>query len=430
MAKAFKAKWILTSSNGDYETVYENCALVVENGKISDILPQEEIYDEIYESVEDFGNAVITPGFVDPDANLQYNEPTNYKKFWIKLRQFFSMLGTPYDNYAMKLADMQAEIMSLDKNLLAKIFKDNLKNELISGTTCLLQTVKADKTGKMFFEILNKLPIKTFLMLEIQADSVKNSNKALHKIKNAYKFFKKTHTDSTYFGLNPKSVWQVHKKLWRFLSKFAKRNELPICCELLESQEELNLLNGEFSYLEYYNRFLGNKKIPYEIGKNPIEFLCDLKILNKNLIIKNGNFLSNEDMKVLSENEVKMVFSPTFNKNNFNKTLSNDVILRYFKNNFGIITNAEKTTVLAELLSMNLSLPIEDKIKYITLYPAKILGIDNLIGSLDFNKHADFNVFKLEKKQKSLSDIKSDFKPNYVYILGQKVVQNGEIVTE
>ena len=95
MAKAFKAKWILTSSNGDYETVYENCALVVENGKISDILPQEEIYDEIYESVEDFGNAVITPGFVDLDANLQYKEPTNYKKFWIKLRQFFSMLGTP-----------------------------------------------------------------------------------------------------------------------------------------------------------------------------------------------------------------------------------------------------------------------------------------------------------------------------------------------
>ena len=429
MAKAYKAKWILTASEGDYEPFYDDCALVVEDGKISDIISQNEIYDEVFEEVEDFGNAIITPGFINLRASLQYREPTGYKKIWVKLKQFFAMLGTPLDNYAMKLANIEAEIMSLDKNLLAKIFKDNLKNELTSGTTCLLQTIKPDKTGKMFFEILNKLPIKTFLMLEIYADSVKKSNKVFKKIKKAYDFFKKERKDSTYFGLNPKSVWQVHKKLWRFLGKFARRNRLVIMSELLESQEEFELLNDGFSYLEYYNRFLGNKKIPYEKGQSSVDFLMDMRVLGTNIIIQSGNFLNSEELKTLSECGVNMAFSPTINREIFNKNLSNDTILRNFSKRFGVMTGEVKTTVLEELFSMNLPLPVEEQIKYITLYPAKMLGTDDITGSLDINKHADFNVFKLDKKQKSLTDLRYNLKPYAVYILGNQVAKDGEIIS-
>ena len=428
MTKAYKAKWILTASEGDYKPCYENCALLVDNGKISDILPQNEICDEIYEAVEDFGNSIITPGFINLRANLQYRESTEYKKLWIKIKQFFAMLGTPIDNYAMKLADIEAEITSLDKNILTKIFKDNLKNELISGTTCLLQTVKPDKTGKMSFEILNKLPIKTFLMLEICADTVKKSNKIFKKIKAAYNLFKKEKNDSTYFGLNPKSVWQVHKKLWRFIGKFARRNNLAIMSELLESQEEFELLNNGFSYLVYYNRFLGNKKIPYENGQSSVEILKDLRILGTNLIIQNGNYLDTYELKALAENGVYMAFSPTVNKEIFKKNLSNDIILRYFSMQFGIMTGESKTTVAKELFNMNLPLPVEEQIKYATLYPAKMLKIDNIIGSLDFNKHADFNIFKLDKNQKSPADLKYNTKPSAVYILGHQVVKDGEII--
>lgn len=429
MAKAYKAKWILTSSdeNSEYKSVYENSALIVEDGKILDILPQSEIYDEIYETVENFGNSIITPGFVNLQADLHYKEPANCKKIGIKIKQFFSMPGTPLDNYAMKLADIEAEIMSLDKKQKTEIFKKNLKDELVSGTTCLLQNIKADKTGKMFFEILNKLPLKTFLMLEITADSEKKSNIILKKIKKIYNLFQKEKNDSTYFGLNPKSVWQVHKKLWRILGKFARRNKLIIMSELLESQEENEWINEEFSYLDYYNSFCGNKKIPYEKGQSSVEYLKNLRVLGTNLIIRNGNFLNAIELKTLAENGVSMVFSPTLNKEVFNKNHSAETILRNFSKRFGIMTGEIQNSVLEELFNLDLSLPIEEQIKYITLYPAKILGIDNIIGSLEYNKHADFNVFKLDKKQKLLTDLRYNIMPNAVYILGNLITKDGEL---
>ena len=122
-----------------------------------------------------------------------------------------------------------------------------------------------------------------------------------------------------------------------------------------------------------------------------------------------------------------MAFSPTINKKIFDKNLSNDTILMNFSKRFGVMTGEVKTTVLEELFSMNLPLNIEEQIKYITLYPAKMLGTDYITGSLDFNKHADFNVFKLDKKQKSLTDLRYNLKPYAVYILGNQVAKDGEI---
>ena len=428
MAKAYKAKWILTSAdeNSDYQKVYEDSALIVEDGIITNILPQSEIYDEVYESVEDFKNSVITPGFVNLNANLLYKNLSKDKKFFVKLKQFFSMLGTPLDNYAMKLADIKAEFISLNKKQKIEIFKDNLKNEIVSGTTCLLQTIKTDKNDKKFFEILNKLPLKTFLMFEIIADSDKKSNINFKKLKNTYKLFKKGKNDSTYFGLNPKSIWQVNKRMWRVLGKFARLNKLIMISEILESQEEYEWVNEGFSYLNYYNEFIGNKKITYEKGFSPVEYLRNLKVLGENLIIQNGNFLNSGELKTLAEYEVNMAFSPSLNKDFFNKELSCEIILRYFSKHFGFMANVKEKTVLEELFNMNLPLSIEEQIKYITLYPAKILGINDIIGSLEYNKHADFNVFKLDKKQKLLTDLRYNLKPDAVFILGNLIAKDGE----
>ena len=57
-----------------------------------------------------------------------------------------------------------------------------------------------------------------------------------------------------------------------------------------------------------------------------------------------------------------------------------------------------------------------------------MLGIDSIIGSLDFNKHADFNVFKLNKNQKALTDFKYNTKPCAVFILGKQIAKDGEII--
>ena len=196
---------------------------------------------------------------------------------------------------------------------------------------------------------------------------------------------------------------------------------------LLESKEEFDSINEGFSYLDYYNNFLGYKKIPYEKGLSAVEYLNNLKVFDKNTIIQNGNFLNSKEFELLSEAGVNMAFSPSVDKELYEKALSSELILRNFSKRFGVMTGTSQKTVLEELFLMELPEDIEELIKYITFYPAKILGISGITGSLDYNKHADFNVFKLNKKQKSPNDLRYNLTPEAVYILGRQIVKNGEI---
>ena len=67
--------------------------------------------------------------------------------------------------------------------------------------------------------------------------------------------------------------------------------------------------------------------------------------------------------------------------------------------------------------------PIE-VIEYLTKYPSKILRLDNIIGTLEEGKDADFNVFWL-KENETYNDVINKERPDYVYIKGRKMVSKG-----
>ena len=76
MAKAYKAKWIIPSD----DNIYTDCALIVDEGKIQEIIKQEDLKEEQYSTVRDFGHSVITPGFVNLHNHLQYTDLQMSKK--------------------------------------------------------------------------------------------------------------------------------------------------------------------------------------------------------------------------------------------------------------------------------------------------------------------------------------------------------------
>ena len=430
MADLFKAKWILTAAeNGsDIELLYEDCALETQNGKILDIIPQSEINEENYEFVEDFGSAVITPGFFDLDAKLQYtnvfeSEKSTFLKIINTVRHFFKMLGTPLNSYPMKLSEIEKEYKCLSSKQKFLNYKDGLKNEFLNGVTTLVQVSKTNKCGKKHFEYLNKLPIKTFFMFDLFSDSEKSSRRVFRRFKRDYMSMQKNKTDSTYIGVHPHAIWSVHKRLWRVLAKFVKRNNLVMMFPLLESEDEVEWLEKDFSYLDYLNNFFGYKKISLQKGENAVEYLNNIKAFGETTIIKNGNFLTSKELSKLAECGVNFAVSPTKNKEMFDK--NSEQILRYFPQKTGLAI--EGRSPLNELSNMNSSLSIEELIKYLTLYPSKMLGLSKITGSLELNKHADFNVFILDKKQKSPKDIMQKLQPDKVYILGRRIVNNGEI---
>ena len=67
-----------------------------------------------------------------------------------------------------------------------------------------------------------------------------------------------------------------------------------------------------------------------------------------------------------------------------------------------------------------------DAIKYLTIIPAKILRLNNIIGSLEADKDADFNVFELNEGE-DYNAILDKERPSHVYIKATRVVKNSKM---
>ena len=432
MAKAYKSKWIISASENG-QKVYEDCALIVDDGRIENIIPQNDIFEEIFENVIDFGNSVITPGFINLGATLEFakleevdNEKNKFRKFLLNVRQFFSMLGTPFNTYPMYLSNRYKEYFLLNKKEKLKAFQYGMEKALLSGITCLAE-ISADD---IFFEQAYKSPLKMFYFFDLFADSKKESKKVFKKVKKCVKKFQKIKNENTSIGLYPHSVWSVNENLWSVISKYSRKYNLLLMTELAESKDELEWVEYGKSNLDYLNNFIGYKKIKYLPKLSIIEYLDNLKVLSGNFIFQNGNYLKEDELAVLSHRGAKVSYSPKVNKELFKNSQTLALLNKYFPQNIGLTTNiaVDNLNVFDEMLNLGENLPIEDLIKYITIYPAKILGIEKTTGSLESGKDADFNVFKLDKKEKLLTDIRYHKVPNDVYIKGNMAVYNKETV--
>ena len=161
------------------------------------------------------------------------------------------------------------------------------------------------------------------------------------------------------------------------------------------------------------------------------QYLAAMDVLNKRLIASYGNYLNDDDLEILKENKVALAYCPRVSKNLHDKMLDFDKVLKYFPKRFGFGTNSlafnSDLSLLNELRYVNKGqLNTLEAIEYLTCHPAKILRLDNIIGSLETGKDADFNVFLL-KDNEDYNELLNKSYPDFVYIKGLRKVQNKKL---
>ena len=94
MAKCYKSKWII-SGDGN---LFEDSVMVVEEGKIQGIYKESEFDKSSYKHFRDYGNSVITPGFINLHNHLQYTDIKKVTPKGLKaiLKRLFSKLKKKY----------------------------------------------------------------------------------------------------------------------------------------------------------------------------------------------------------------------------------------------------------------------------------------------------------------------------------------------
>lgn len=433
--RAYKAKWIITAEGEPLKDHY----LIVEDGKVIDVLPVEKVnFDELVK-VKDFGDAVITPGFVNLFAQLQYTDINKYRSKTIKasVKRLFKNIirkyifaGIPQNSYVRKLARMYKEYFCWERTEKIRSFKHGLEKAMLSGTTCIAQVSKENK----YFQILNNSPIKTYLFFELYADSSDTGKREFNKISNKIEYFIKNKADNMFIGVAPSSLSMVHKRLWKIISKYARKNNLLMLIRIAESQEEMDWVKHGFSDIDMLHMYLGMKKLtPYKRNISPVEYLTDLNVLSKKVIVANANYLSKQEFSELADTSVKFVYSPRYDDINHGRKQDFKDVVELFKENFGFGTESyfnigEDYSLINEVNYANQEgvLDCLELIKHLTIYPAKILRLDSIIGSLSAGKHADFNVFDLQNGE-DYTAILQKSNPDMVYVNGHRIVQSKQL---
>lgn len=431
--KCYKAKWILTSE----DNVLEDMALVVDEGKIIDIIPNSQVnFEQKY--VKDLGNSVITPGFIDMLTQFQYtnedkNKPENLKnilkKFFITLNRKYTFAGVAQKVYSLKWATILSNYFTMGRGEKIKSFEDGVNMSIKAGTTCVAQVSKEFK----YFDVINKMPIKNYLFFEVFADTSIKSKQQFKEIRAKVEDLVMHKGDNTHIGIMLNSISGVHKKLWELFSKYCRKHNMLLMTRFAESKDEIEWLEHGFSDIDLLHKFMGMRKItPYAKDLNPVEYLDNLKVLTKKVIVANANYTTDEELEKLAQTGVKFIYQPSYSDEICNRKLPLSTVLKYFPQNFGFSTQsfeADKDySLLKEAVKANkeCGLDIVELIKYLTIYPAKILRLDYAIGSIKIGKCADFNVFKLEEGE-DYRDLVKKHSPYATYSNGRKLVKRGDI---
>lgn len=186
------------------------------------------------------------------------------------------------------------------------------------------------------------------------------------------------------------------------------------------------------------------EKYKKEYGLSPVKYLDSLGILDKNFISAHTILVDDEDIEIIRERDVKVVHNIGANAKGA-KGVSNILSMREKKidiglgtdgpmsgNTLDILTQMALIPKIHKLFSKDRSvLPAIEIVEMATLGGAKVLGKENLIGSIEKNKKADLVI--LETESVNMQPI-YDYYSTIVYSSNpsnvETVIVNGEVVVE
>lgn len=214
--------------------------------------------------------------------------------------------------------------------------------------------------------------------------------------------------------------------------ELAKEENIPLHIHVAETQEESGII------LKRY-------------GKRPLAFLDELGYLDHQAVFAHGVELNEGEIERLADSQVAIAHNPISNlklasgiapvvqlqKAGVSVGIATDSVAS--NNNLDMFEEGRTAALLQKMKSGDASqFPIETALKALTIESAKVLGMEDEIGSLEVGKQADFLVIRpqdkihLQPQENMLSHLVYAVKSsdvNDVYIAGEQVVKDGQVLT-
>ncbi|HMK54255.1 MAG TPA: amidohydrolase family protein [Methanobacteriaceae archaeon] len=212
-----------------------------------------------------------------------------------------------------------------------------------------------------------------------------DSQKRKKEIKETERIIEKCHNTSDgriKVSLGPHAPYTCSEELLRWTRKKADSDNIKIHMHVSETEKEVH------DFLESH-------------GKRPFEYLDDIGILGPDLLAAHAVWLSDDEMDLIKEREVKLSHNPLSNMklasgiSPVNKLVDRDVCMSLgtdgaaSNNNLDLFQEIKTATLLQKVDKLDPTvLPASEVLKMATTGGAAALGLDD-VGSIEVGKKAD-----------------------------------------
>lgn len=373
MGQLLKNAFIVTQ-NHSRETLQAD--LLIENDTITEI--RKNIPNGNHE-IFDFSNLVIIPGLIQSHVHLCQTLFRNLADDlelldWLRKRIWpFEMAHTP-------------DSLRISAQL-------GLSELLLSGTTSILDMGNA-LYQEVIFEEMTKSGIRGFsgkVMMdsgdqpykENTEDSLRNTEELIHTWHGGAK-------GRIQYALAPRFVPSCSKKLWQGVKVLAERYQLIIHTHSSENKEEW-------------------KWVKSLTGHSNVKFFVERGMASEKLCLAHCIWVSDEEIKMMADYGINVLHCPSANlklgsgvapipkflEKNINVGLGSDGAP--CNNNLDIFQEMRLAALIQKPIAGVKSTSARKIFDLATRGGAKVLGLENKIGSLESGKKADLVVLDLNK---------------------------------
>ena len=314
-----------------------------------------------------------------------------------------------------------------------KAVKEALKEMLLSGTTTFNDMYNPNGVDiKQIYQTVKASRMRCYFSPTLFSSEIETSEETIERTRAVIEEILGYNDTNFKVMVAPHSPYSCSKVLLEASLDMAKELNIPIHIHVAETKEESAII------LKRY-------------GKRPISFLDDLGYLDHPSVFAHGVELSKGEIERLATSQVAIAHNPISNLKLASGIapiiqlqnagvpvgIATDSVAS--NNNLDMFEEGRTAALLQKMKSGDASqFSIETSLKTLTIEGARVLRMEKEIGSLEVGKQADFLVIQpqgkvhLQPQENMLSHLVYAVKSSDVsdvYIAGEQVVRDGEVLT-
>lgn len=429
--KILAAEWVLPVSSEPIK----NGAVVFENDKIIEVGNSAELQKKFPQAkFEDFGESVISPGFVNCHSHLELSI----------MRGFLDDVEDNFFKWLLKIAVTRDQILIAEDIEISALL--GALEGARAGVTCFGDI---GRNGRAGFESLKKTGLRGVVFQETEFSPYnENAKEDFSKLKDKFLALRSDETELVKAGISPHAPYTVSRNLFSLITDYSLAENIKISIHAAESHlEEELMINDSGAMADFYRERGINWNPP---GLSSIQYLAEIGVLEAKPLLAHCIRTNEKDWDLIEMSGSSIAHCPKSNAkfghktapfeefldNNLRVGLGSDSVA---SNNLCDISEEARFAVLAARTRPDKKRHLKAKeiFETMTLGGAKALHSENEIGTLESGKQADLIVISLQNiAQQPIHDIyaallfASNSRDVVLTIVGGKeIYRNGESKT-